>query len=141
MSSEQSSAIVRRSIEEIWNTGNMTAVEDLFATDYVGHFAATPEPVCGHSALRAFASHYFTAFPDLSFSIDDLVTQDNKVVVRWSARGTHRGPLMGLPPTGKAATTSGMWIHRVANGRIAEQWGVFDTLGLLQQLGAIPAPA
>lgn len=140
MSTDENKALVRRTIEEVWNKGSLAGVDELLATDYVGHFAILPEPVRGHTAFKQFASHYFTAFPDIRVTIDDLVADGDKVVVRWTARGTHRGELMGIPPTGKPVTVTGMWIHRVAGGRIAEQWGVFDALGMMQQLGTIPAP-
>ena len=83
---------------------------------------------------------YRAAFPDLQFTIDDVIAQDDKVVIRWSSRGTHRGELMGLAPTGKEATSSGISIDKIADGKIVESWNHWDTLGLMRQLGAAPPP-
>jgi predicted ester cyclase len=79
------------------------------------------------------------ALPDIRSTIDDLIAEGDKVVWRWTARATHQGPLMGIPPTGKQITFGGIVIDRIASGQIVERWDQTDTLGLLQQLGAIPS--
>jgi steroid delta-isomerase-like uncharacterized protein len=80
------------------------------------------------------------AFPDLDRKVDDLVAEGDRVVARWSATGTQTGPFMGMPPSGKVATNSGITIFRISGGRIVEEWSESDMLGLLQQVGALPSP-
>ena len=139
MSTEENKAIVRRNFEESWNKRNLAVADKLFAPDYIGHFAAHPEPVSGIEAYKQFMSGYFVAFPDACFDIEDILAEGDKVVARWTVRGIHKGNLAGIPPTGKQVMVTGMWILRVAGGKIAEQWGINDTLGLMQQLGVVPA--
>lgn len=141
MGSEENKSIVRRSIEEIWGAQNVAGIGELFSTEYVGNFAVLPTPLRGVEALKEFASHYFTAFPDMRFQIEDLFGEEDRVVVRWSAQGTNTGSLMGNPPTGRKVTVPGMWIHRLDGNQIVEQWGINDTLGMLQQMGVIPGGA
>jgi predicted ester cyclase len=83
---------------------------------------------------------YRTAFPDLRISIDEQIVEGETVVTRWTATGTNEGELMGMAATGKQATTAGINIDRVAGGKLVEGWGLFDQLGLLQQLGVVPLP-
>ena len=91
-------------------------------------------------ALKQYVSTYRNAFPDLHFTIDDLVAEGDKVVWRFTSKGTHQGNFMGLPPTGKTSIVTGMVLFRLENSRIVEAYVNFDTLGLLQQLGIIPMP-
>ncbi len=83
---------------------------------------------------------YRKAFPDLRLTIDDQIAEGETVVTRWTATGTHEGELMGIPPTGKQATTTGININHVSGGKLVDGWGIFDQLGLLQQIGAVPVP-
>ena len=83
---------------------------------------------------------YRSAFPDIQFTIEDLIAEGDKIVTRYTARGTHRGDLQGIPPTGRQVTVTGIIISRFANGKFVEGWLDFDALGMLQQLGVIPAP-
>ena len=82
----------------------------------------------------------FTAFPDLQFTIEDMVAEGDFVVVRHTTRGTHQGNFRGIPPTGKQVSGTGMFIDRIVNGKAVEQWINGDDLGLLQQLGVVPTP-
>jgi steroid delta-isomerase-like uncharacterized protein len=91
--------------------------------------------------LKGAVQLFRTAFPDLHFTIEDEIAEGDTVVSRWTARGTHRGEFMGTPPTGRTIAVTGMDILHFVDGRIRENWAAFDALGLLQQLGAIPAPA
>ena len=93
--------------------------------------------ILGLSALYLLL---FAAFPDIQYTVEALLAEGDKVVVRWTARGTHTGELMGIPPTGKQVTVTGVNIGRVANGRIVEEWGEFDMMGMMQQLGVVPTP-
>jgi steroid delta-isomerase-like uncharacterized protein len=129
--------IVRRWVD-VWNERDLDAVDDLLAPEFVRHDPNSPE-VRGPAAERQFIELYLTAFPDLQFTIEELVSNGDTVAVRLTAVGTQRGELLGLPPTGKTVRIAVMEMYRIADGRIAEQWVVMDALGLLKQLGALPA--
>ena len=140
MSTQDNKALVRRWVEEVLNTrdvSDQSPAYQLVAADFVGHFPGQP-PIEGLEAYRQFGSLYFSAFPDLRITPVDLIAEGDKVTMRYDWRGTHRGELMGIPPTDKQVRTSGISILRVADGKIAEQWDSFDNLGMLQQLGVIP---
>jgi steroid delta-isomerase-like uncharacterized protein len=131
-------AIARRIVEEAWSKGNLGIVDEVVSPSYVDHDPSAPAPVRGLDGAKEQVKLYRTAFPDLTFTIDDMMVDGEKVLTRWTARGTHKGSLMGIPPTGKQATVTGMTIDRFSGGKIVEGWANWDTLGLLQQLGVIP---
>jgi steroid delta-isomerase-like uncharacterized protein len=133
---EQNKEIIRRTFEKLSDVVESHA--DLYGDDWVGHFPGMPTlDAEGH---ELYSKVMATAFPDLVRRIDDLVAEGDKVVARWSAEGTHLGDFNGMPPTGTFATSSGITVFRIADGRIVEEWSENDLLGLLQQLGAIPSP-
>jgi steroid delta-isomerase-like uncharacterized protein len=127
--------LVERFTTEAWNGGNLDLIDELFAPDYVGHDAPRPEPVQGPEGMKDFLRMYHHAFSDAVITLDDVIIAGDKVVTRWTGRGTHDGDLMGIPPTGTSVTFTGIRIFRVANGQIAEGWVNWDTFGLLRQLG------
>jgi steroid delta-isomerase-like uncharacterized protein len=131
----------RRSFDEIWNNGNLDVADELFSRDYVNHDAASPEIPPGPEGVKQLAKMYRRAFPDLRFTIDEMLATGDKVVTRWTGEGTHRGPLRGLPATGRRVRVGGISIHRMAGGRIVETWVSWDTLGMMEQLGAFQVPA
>ena len=139
MGTEDNKAIIRRIGEEFWNQGKTEVLDEVFAADAVDHNAAPGQPP-GREGIKLVNLGFRVAMPDMQLTVDDVVAEDDKVVWRWTAQGTHRGELMGIPPTGRRATISGISIDRFADGRIVERWLQMDMLGLLQQLGAIPAP-
>lgn len=139
--SADSKALSRRLLEEAFNAGNLQVVDELVAPEFVSHDAAMPEPVVGIEAAKASIAGYRDAFPDLHLMIEEMIAEGELVATRWSARGTHRGDLMGITATGKQATVTGITIDRIRDGRFVESWTNWDTLGLLQQLGAVPALA
>lgn len=141
MSAESNKALARRLMEEAFNAGNMNVVDELVAAGYVNHDAAAPETTVGPEAAKASVAGYRAAFPDLRITVEDQIADDDRVATRWSATGTHRGELMGMTPTGKQSTVTGITIDRIVDGRIAESWTNWDTLGMLQQLGVVPALA
>jgi steroid delta-isomerase-like uncharacterized protein len=120
-------------VEEIWNQGNLAAIDRLISTDYVSNGQAIVR-----TGFRQFVNAVLTAFPDLHFTIEDLVTEGDKVCIRYVGRGTHRGEFAGLPASGKLVEFPSTDIFRIADGQIAEEWLMYDQLSLLQQLGAIP---
>jgi steroid delta-isomerase-like uncharacterized protein len=139
--SEQNKAVSRRVVEELFVGGKLDLADELATPDYVGHDVAAPEPIRGPDGLKEQAKGYRDAFPDLQFKIEEQIAEGDKVVTRWTATGTHRGDLFGMAPTGKQATITGVTIDRFSGGKMAESWDNWDALGLMQQLGAIPAMA
>lgn len=140
MSAEENRALVRRFIEEVFNRGDLEIVDEVVAPDYLHHDPTTREFGSGIEGFKQLVRFYRSAFPDLSITLEDQIASGDKVVDRWTGRGTHRGELMGVAPTGKQVTASGISIHRISGGRIAETWNNYDALGMLQQIGAIPGP-
>lgn len=140
MSVEQNKSIVRRWIEEGWNGKNIKVIDELYVPDLVQHDPSSAIPVESAEALKHYVHAFMTALPDLHFTTEDLVADGDKVAWRFSSRGTHQGELMGIPPTGRTANVTGMVMFRLQNSKIAEVWVNFDTLGMLQQMGVIPAP-
>jgi steroid delta-isomerase-like uncharacterized protein len=139
MSAEEHKALVRRFYDEVWNQGRLEVVDELNAPTFVERTPAPGLPPT-KEGVKALVAMYRTAFPDTQFTVDDVLAEGDGVAVRWTARGTHQRELQGIPATNKQVTVTGMDLYRLDNGKIAEHWGTWDQLGLLQQLGAIPAP-
>jgi len=133
-------AVVRR-LHDIWNQGDLAAVDDVYAEDFVGHFPPSSHlPVRrGRAGAREGIRRARAAFPDWHEAVEAMVTEGNTVVTRYTSTGTHLGEFRGLPglaPTGRAIAVPEISIYRVASGKVAEQWCLLDELGRLQQLGA-----
>jgi steroid delta-isomerase-like uncharacterized protein len=139
MSADDNRSLTQHFYEEVWNKGNLDAVDDIMTGDFVDH-AAPPGFPSGPEGAKQVFTMYRTAFPDFRLSLEDLIAEGDKVVARWVTHGTHQGELMGIPPTGKPVTVTGIDLFRFAGGKIAEHWAEFDMLGMMQQLGVIPAP-
>ena len=151
MSTEDNKAIVRRFLEEVYNKGNVAAVDELVAPNPVLHFDSpinVPVPAemqLSHEEIKQVVSQFRTTFPDLHYTVELQVAEGDMVVTRVTARGTHTGEYWGLtykgiPPTGKQVTWTETQIFRIADGKIVEQWSNEDDLGRLQQVGALPTP-
>lgn len=139
MSAEENKALARRGFEEVWSRGNLDLADELLAADFVGRPGG--ETIRGREAAKEYVARMRAAFPDITFTIEDQIAEGDMVATRWTATGTHEGDLMGVPPTGKQVTVTGITIQRFADGKVAEGWTSLDTLGMLQQVGAVPAPA
>ena len=124
--------------EDIISQGKLELADQILSPDYVDHNAA-PGLAAGIEGFKQGVELYRNAFPDLKIRVDDMIEEGDKVVTRWTATGIHNGELMGIPPTGKAVLVTGISIDRCANGKVVEHWDVFDQLGMMQQLGVIPA--
>ena len=131
--------IIRRLLEEPW-TGNFDAIDEHVAPSYVGHDASEPEPIRGPEGYKAQVSKYLTGFPDGRVTADDIVAEGDKVAARWTGRGTQTGEIAGIAPTGKQVTVTGFTLFRLEGEHVVEDWSTWDTLGMLVQLGAVPAP-
>ncbi len=136
--SEENKNTVRRLFEEVWNKGNLPVADELFAPTYAHHDPSTPDVGRGPESEKKRATLYRTAFPDLRLTIEDIIAESETVMARWSCRGTHKGDLSGIAPTGKQFTISGVNIARFASGKMVEGWINWDALGLMQQLGVVP---
>ena len=142
MSVEENKAVLRREVEELYNhTGNLDVVEQIFSPDYLSHEPTSGE-VRGIEGARQFAATFRKAFPDLENTIEDMIAEGDKVVMRFRGSGTHEGETTEAfgPPTGKRMEITGITIKRFAGGKIVEAWTNFDALGMMQQLGMIAAP-
>ena len=141
MSAEENKAVVRREMAELFNhTGNLDAVEEIISPDYVSYEPTSGE-TRGIEGARQFAATFRQAFPDLQNTIEDMVAEGDKVVMRFRGSGTHLGETEAFgPPTGKRMEITGITIKRLTGGKIVEAWTNFDALGMMQQLGMIAAP-
>jgi predicted ester cyclase len=138
MEHEANKAIVRRLYEEAFTaSGNLSVIDEFIAEDFIDH-AGPPGLPPGREGFRLTALSWRQAFPDIELHVDALVGQGDMVAVAWTGTGTHRGELLGIPPTGVAGRVVGLSMNRIADGRIVERWGNSDDLGLLQQLGVVP---
>ena len=139
MSTEDNNALVRRFYDEVFNKKNL-AVSDDFLDPHIIEHALPPGLPSGSEGSRQFIGMYLTAFPDLHLTAEDMIAEGDRTVARFTMRGTHKGEFLGIPPTSKQVTMTGIQVVRITNGKIAENWINLDALGLLQQLGVISAP-
>lgn len=142
MSLEQNKAIVRRFIEEHLGENSQRVNDELLAPDCRIYFYApgTPLPL-DRESWKGLCAMLRAALPDIGDRAEEVIAEGDLVAVRWSGGGTHTGEFMGIPPTGKYVSATGIFIGHVKDGRIVEGWENWDALGFMQQLGAIPAPA
>lgn len=133
----ESKELVRR-LEAIWD-GDMAVVDELVAEEFTNHNPIVPDAPPGPEGFKQNVATILRAFPDIEFTTEDLVAEGDRVVIRAVGRGTHEGELMGIEPTGREVTLSTIVIFRVRDGKIVERWAQTDTLGLLRQMGALPA--
>jgi predicted ester cyclase len=137
--SADNEALVRRFFEEFCNGRRAELADELIAADYVAHGPQAP-PAEGPDGVRERVGVYQESV-DGHWEVDELMSVGDRVIARWAGSGTHRGELMGVEPTGRPIAVDAISIFRIADGKIAEEWTVWDALGLLQQVGAVPIPA
>ena len=141
MSAEENKAIAQRFFDEVCNARKLDVADELFTADHSYHDPSIPGVPPGPEGMKQTMAVYQTSFPDAFWRVDEILVADDKVVTRWTGSGTHTAELPGtppIPPTGKKVSVAGVWIHHVAGGKIVESWNVWDTLGMLQQLGVVP---
>ena len=129
-------ALVRRFVEEVVNRGDLRLLADLVAPNHVRH--APDGDLYGPEGVRIDLADYRVAFPDLEVAIEDVIAEGDWVASRFVLRGTHRGPFLGVAPTGRAVELVGIGVDRVSGGRLTESWVSLDGLGLLRRLGRLP---
>lgn len=136
MATEENKAIVCRFVEEFWNQGQTTAADELMTAEATIVLPGSGQ--VGKERFKAFATTLRNAFPDWHSTVEEMIAEESCVGERWTGRGTHQGEFQGIAPTGKQVTVPGFVFYRVTSGKIAEFRGLFDGLGLLHQLGALP---
>ena len=142
MSVEENEAVVRRYFDEFWDHRDAALAPEIFAADFVFYAPIVPDGIRGAEAYRrSVVEPLLAAFPDLQFVPGEAVGQGDRVAMQFTMSGTHRGTFAGVPATGRRFAVPGVVVGRVVAGRIAELRGVFDGLGMMQQLGVLPTPA
>jgi steroid delta-isomerase-like uncharacterized protein len=140
VSESDNASVVRRYADEVWSKGNVDLVDELFSSDFVRH---GPEieggQIEGREGFKQLVSMYRTAFPDLAVPIGELFEEGDRIAARWIVTGTNTGPILGQDATGKRLNIAGLWYLHLRSGQISEEWVVYDTLALLQQMG-LPMP-
>lgn len=137
---EQNKGLIRRLYDELFMKWNFAVVDELFSPEFVGH-EMPPGMPRGPEGIRQFYGGIRAGLPDVQLTVEDVIAEKDKVVVRWRARATHGGPFLGIPPTGKAVSFTGIAMYRLSKGKIVERWVEVGLFGLAQQLReAAPAP-
>jgi steroid delta-isomerase-like uncharacterized protein len=140
MSTTQNKDIVLRQwYQELWDKWDVNVADELCTADYRLHLPGSAAAV-DRDTTKGVIKMFSVAFPDLRHTVEEMVAEGDTVAARWSVRGTHRGDFQGIAPTGKQVNVSGTTVHHMLNGQIGETWLTFDTMDLLQQLGAVPRP-
>lgn len=140
MSAEQNKALFRRFMDEVFNRGNIGLVDELVVVDFAEHEELPPGTPPGREGLKRIVAVFRTAFPDFKVTLDDLIAEGDRVVVRSTWSGTQQGEFMGIAPTGKRVSFEVIDIVRIAGGKVQEHWGQMDNMLLMQQLGLAPVP-
>lgn len=139
MSPEENKALVRSFWDELYLKGNLGVIDQFVAPDVIDH-NPLPGQGPGVEGVKQLFALFRQAFPDAQVSVEDIIAEGDKVVIRTSVCATHSGAFMGISPTGKTVSTSGIEIIRIAGGKMVERWGAADDLGLMQQMGGVQAP-
>lgn len=138
--SEQNKALADRFHMDVFQAGKLGVADEILTSNFAWHGGfAPPEEPCGPGGAKAVASAVIGAFPDRRIVHHETIAEGDRVLIRWSMSGTHKGELMGIAGTGKQMTVTGFDYFRIAGGKIAEMWQEADRLGMMQQLGVIPA--
>ena len=130
---EQNKAVIRQLNKKVWNEGNTAVLDEVFAPDFIDH-TAPPGSAPNREGIKQLITMFGNAFSDTSSTIDDLIAEEDKVAWRWTFRGTHTGPFMGIPATGRTITLTGITVDRVSGDAIVERWNQADFAGMIQQL-------
>lgn len=136
MSAAQNKLLAQRILEEVFSQGIANSIDELFAPGVVVH--DPDKELRGLAQVKQGLTRLRAAFPDLAYTAEDMIAEDDKVVIRFRGRGTHQGEFRGIPPTGKGMTYVGIMVLRFVDGRVLDYWAVSDALGIFQQLGVMP---
>jgi steroid delta-isomerase-like uncharacterized protein len=137
--SAENKALIKRWFEEVWNQGRLETVDELFADETIAHGLADAagNPLRGPNHFKEYVRTMRTAFPDIHFTVEDVLTEGDRAVARCTVRGTHKGEGLGFAPSNQTVVIEGTTIARIENGKIVEGWNYFDFMGLMKQVGAI----
>lgn len=141
MDTSTSKTVARSQFDRVWNRGEESAIEEFYTAGAVLHDPMIPVALEGRAAIRTLVQAYRLAFPNLAFTVEDQIAESDRVVTRWTARGTHLRALLGIPATGRQVEVAGASIARLEGGRIAETWVHWDRAALFTQLGVVRDPA
>ncbi len=139
MSVESNKAIARRFVQ-VWGDANLDVIDELAAPSLVVQYPTIPQVIQGSRAFRHVLAGFRSAFPDSALLVEDEIAEGDKVVIRWSFSGTHKGNLLGVPATGKKVAWTGITIYRVVDGKVVEEQGEEDFAGFFRQVGLIRQP-
>ena len=139
MSQEDNKAAVRRYWEG-FNTHNLDVWDEVSTPNFINHDPGLPVPDADLKTIKEVIGGMLAAFPDIDSTEDDLICEGDKIVVRRTFSGTHKGEFFGVPASGNQVTFGGIFISRFSGGKMEEQWVVFDALGVMRQIGGIPSP-
>ena len=137
--SAENKALVDRFFEEMCNGRKLALANEIFAANHAYHDPANAWVGAGPEGMQQVIAAYHGAFGDAHWSADETLLAGDRVITRWTGTGTHTGNLQGIAPTGKKVRITGIWMNRIAGGKIAESWNAWDALGILQQIGVVPA--
>jgi steroid delta-isomerase-like uncharacterized protein len=137
MSAEETKAVAQRWMDEVWQKASTAAMDDILASDFTFNYA-TPGVKPDRESYKQMVNDSHSSFPDVQFTTEDMVVEGEKAAIHWKGRGTHKGQLGGIPPTGKQVTLAGISIICVAGGKIIEEVGYSNMMELIQELGATP---
>ncbi|USX15891.1 ester cyclase [Oxalobacteraceae bacterium OTU3CAMAD1] len=138
MTSEANKLTMQKFVEFI-NTASEALADELISTEAIFHVPGRPEPMKGPAGYLAIIGMMREGFPDIQWTLEEMVAESDKVAARFTMRGTHQGPFFGVAPTGKKITVQAMNLYRLSGGKFVEERGQPDMLGLLQQIGAAPS--
>ena len=141
MSTAQNKELVRQMVEKVFNQGNVSQADEFLAPDFAEREELPPGIPRDREGVKQLTTMLRSAFPDFKATIDDIVAEGDKVVIRQTWSGSHKGEFMGIPATGRSVSFGVIDIIRIADGKFVEHWGQMDSMSLMQQLGAIPVPA
>jgi len=139
MSAEANVTLARRFFEDMGNGRNPAVASQIVAATHRHHDVSSPPVADGPDGVAGSLAVYYTAFPDARWEIHEIAATGDTVMTRWTGSGTHKAPLGPIPPTGKFVKVTGLAFQRVRDGKITETWVSWDALGLMQQLGVVPA--
>jgi steroid delta-isomerase-like uncharacterized protein len=137
VSTDETRAIAQR-FAQVWFGGSPSIVDELADPNLTVYYPVIGQPIRGAQAFKQVLEMVHAALPDADGSVDEVIAEGDRAVIRWTLRGTHRGDLLGIPPTGRRVEWTGISIYRLANGKVVEEQGEEDALGLMRQLGVIP---
>lgn len=133
--------LLHRWFDEVWNKGNESAIDEMMSPDAVAHGLSEGEvDTHGPEGFKPFWRNMRASFPDIHIGVEDVVTDGKSAAVRVVLEGTHKGGGLGMPPSGRHVKVGGIIFVKILDGRIHEGWNSWDQLGLLRQIGALPAP-